>query len=357
MRKYLKMIEITARGEKIGLHHFSPIRPLGCGDTGSVHLVELRGTGELYAMKAMEKSVMLNRNKVHRACIEREIISLLDHPFLPALYTSFQTDTHVCLITDFCPGGELFGLLDRQPMKILKEDSARFYAAEVVIGLEYLHCLGIIYRDLKPENLLLQKDGHIVLTDFDLSFITSCKPQVVKQSLPGSRRSRSQPPPLFVAEPITQSNSFVGTEEYIAPEIITGARHTSAIDWWTLGILLYEMLYGRTPFRGKNRQKTFSNILHKDLTFPSSIPASLAARQLINALLQRDPGSRLGSTTGANDIKQHPFFRGINWPLIRNMSPPPLDVPLQFIGIDPTAKDKKWEDDGVLTSSIDMDIF
>lgn len=350
--------KITARGEKIGLHHFSPIRPLGCGDTGSVHLVELQGTGELYAMKAMEKSVMLNRNKVHRACIEREIISLLDHPFLPTLYTSFQTDTHVCLITDFCPGGELFALLDRQPMKILKEDSARFYAAEVVIGLEYLHCLGIIYRDLKPENLLLQKDGHIVLTDFDLSFITSCKPQVVKQSLPGSRRrSRSQPPPIFVSEPVTQSNSFVGTEEYIAPEIITGARHTSAIDWWTLGILLYEMLYGRTPFRGKNRQKTFSNILHKDLTFPSSIPASLAARQLINALLQRDPGSRLGSATGSNEIKQHPFFRGINWPLIRNMSPPPLDVPLQFIGKDPTAKNKKWEDDGVLNTSIDMDIF
>ncbi|RZB98954.1 Phototropin-2 [Glycine soja] len=122
-------------------------------------------------------------------------------------------------------------------------------------------------------------------------------------------------------------------------------------------ILLYEMLYGRTPFRGKNRQKTFSNILHKDLTFPSSIPASLAARQLINALLQRDPTSRIGSTTGANEIKQHPFFRGINWPLIRNMTPPPLDVPLKLIGNDPVAKDIKWEDDGVLVSSIDMDIF
>ncbi|XP_061351920.1 phototropin-2 isoform X4 [Gastrolobium bilobum] len=350
--------KIAASGDKMGLHHFLPIRPLGCGDTGSVHLVELQGTGELYAMKAMEKSVMLNRNKVHRACIEREIISLLDHPFLPTLYTSFQTSTHVCLITDFCSGGEMFALLDKQPMKIFKEESARFYAAEVVICLEYLHCLGIIYRDLKPENILLQKDGHVVLTDFDLSFMTYCKPQVVKHSVPTNRRrSRSQPPPIFVAEPVTQSNSFVGTEEYIAPEIITGAGHTSAIDWWTLGILLYEMLYGRTPFRGKNRQKTFSNILHKDLTFPSSIPASLAARQLINALLQRDPASRLGSITGANEIKQHPFFRGINWPLIRNMSPPPLDVPLQLIGKDSMAKDLKWEDDGVLVSSIDMDIF
>nr|XP_023891061.1 phototropin-2 [Quercus suber] len=355
---WIAIQKITARGEKIGLRHFKPIRPLGCGDTGSVHLVELQGTGELYAMKAMEKSIMLNRNKVHRACIEREIISLLDHPFLPTLYTSFQTSTHVCLITDFCPGGELFALLDKQPMKLFKEDSARFYAAEVVIALEYLHCLGIIYRDLKPENILLQKDGHAVLTDFDLSFMTSCEPQIIKHPLPSNRRrSRSQPPPTFFAEPVAQSNSFVGTEEYIAPEIITGAGHSSAIDWWALGILLYEMLYGRTPFRGKNRQKTFANILHKDLTFPSSISVSLAARQLINALLQRDPVNRLGSNTGANEIKGHPFFRGINWPLIRCTSPPLLDVPLAFIGKDPNAKEVHWEDDGVLVNSMDMEVF
>ncbi|KAG6653720.1 hypothetical protein CIPAW_05G096000 [Carya illinoinensis] len=355
---WIAIQKITARGEKIGLHHFKPIRPLGFGDTGSVHLVELQGTGELYAMKAMEKSVMLNRNKVHRVCIEREIISLLDHPFLPALYTSFQTSTHVCLITDFCPGGELFALLDKQPMKIFKEESARFYAAEVVIGLEYLHCLGIIYRDLKPENILLQKDGHVILTDFDLSYMISCKPQILTYSLPSKRRrSRSQPPPTFVAEPVAKSNSFVGTEEYIAPEIITGAGHGSGIDWWSLGILLYEMLYGRTPFRGKNRQKTFSNILHKDLTFPSSIAVSLTARQLINALLQRDPANRLGSSTGANEIKAHPFFRGISWPLIRCMSPPPLATPLQCIGKDPNGKEIRWEDDGVLVHSMDLDIF
>ncbi|CAK9315421.1 unnamed protein product [Citrullus colocynthis] len=349
--------KIIRRGEKIGLQHFKPIKPLGCGDTGSVHLVELLGTSELYALKAMEKSALLNRNKVHRACIERQIIALLDHPFLPTLYTSFETPTHVCLITDFCPGGELFALLDKQPMKMFKEDSARFYAAEVVIGLEYLHCLGIIYRDLKPENILLQKDGHVTLADFDLSLVTSCKPQIVKYPLHhGRRRSRSQPPPVFVAEPITQSNSFVGTEEYIAPEIITGEGHSSSIDWWALGILLYEMLYGRTPFRGKNRQKTFGNILHKDLTFPSSIQVSLAARQLINALLQRDPARRLGSSTGANEIKQHPFFQSINWPLIRCMVPPPLESPLHLTGKDGTTKNINWEDDGVL-SSMDMDFF
>ncbi|XP_076883400.1 phototropin-2-like isoform X2 [Bidens hawaiensis] len=345
--------KITASGEVIGLDHFKPIRPLGSGDTGSVHLVELKGTGELFAMKAMDKSVMLNRNKVHRACIEREIIALLDHPFLPTLYTSFQTPTHVCLITDFCPGGELFALLDKQPLKLVNEDSARFYAAEVVIGLEYLHCLGIIYRDLKPENILLQSDGHVVLSDFDLSFRTQCKPQVIKHPRP-KRRSRTQPPPTLFAEPSTQSNSFVGTEEYIAPEIITGAGHTSAIDWWAVGILIYEMLYGRTPFRGKNRQKTFSNILHKDLTFPSSIPVSLAARQLIHALLNRDPAARLGSSGGASAIKAHAFFRGINWPLIRCMSPPPLDAPLELIKADPNAKDIQWDDGSMMDNSLDI---
>lgn len=324
-------------GEQIGLKHFKHIRPLGSGDTGSVHLVELCDTGELFAMKAMDKAVMLNRNKVHRACMEREIMAMLDHPFLPTLYASFETKTHVCLITDFAPGGELFMLIDRQPMKVLREDAVRFYAAEVVVALEYLHCQGVIYRDLKPENLLLQSDGHLLLTDFDLSYLASCKPQLIKNTgLPRRKRKiKNEPPPTFVAEPTTASNSFVGTEEYIAPEIITGTGHSSAVDWWALGILLYELLYGHTPFRGKNRQNTFAKILHKDLTFPGSIPASLAARQLIHRLLHRDPTNRLGSKRGADEIKQHPFFRGIHWALVRCMGPPQLDVPMQLIGKDP----------------------
>ncbi|KAG9153730.1 hypothetical protein Leryth_005861 [Lithospermum erythrorhizon] len=117
--------EILDNGEQIGLKHFKPIKPLGSGDTGSVHLVELCGTGHYFAMKAMDKSLMLNRNKVHRACAEREILDMLDHPFLPALYASFQTPTHICLVTDYCPGGELFNLLERQPLKVLKEDDVR----------------------------------------------------------------------------------------------------------------------------------------------------------------------------------------------------------------------------------------
>nr|AML78500.1 putative LOV domain-containing protein [Nolina bigelovii] len=331
--------KVLESGENIGLKHFRPIKPLGSGDTGSVHLVELLETGEYFAMKAMDKNVMLNRNKVHRACAEREILDLLDHPFLPTLYASFQTKTHICLVTDYYPGGELFLLLDRQPLKVLMEDAVRFYAAEVVVALEYLHCQGIIYRDLKPENILLQRDGHVSLTDFDLSCLTSCNPQLL---LPSSddmkKQKKGRMPPIFIAEPVRASNSFVGTEEYIAPEIITGAGHSSAVDWWALGILLYEMIYGYTPFRGKTRQKTFANILHKDLKFPGSISVSLPTRQLMYRLLHRDPKNRLGSCEGANEIKQHPFFHGINWALVRCMSPPKLDAPLFETGVEKEVK-------------------
>nr|AML77037.1 putative LOV domain-containing protein [Valeriana officinalis] len=322
---------IIDSGEQLELKHFKPIKPLGSGDTGSVHLVELNETGELFAMKAMDKGIMLNRNKVHRACAEREILDMLDHPFLPALYASFQTKTHVCLITDYCPGGELFLLLDRQPTKVLKEDAVRFFAAEVVIALEYLHCQGIIYRDLKPENVLIQSNGHVALTDFDLSCLTSCKPQLLIPEMNDKKKKNQksqQTNPVFMAEPMRASNSFVGTEEYIAPEIITGAGHTSAVDWWALGILLFEMLYGYTPFRGKTRQRTFANILQKDLKFPRSIQVSLQGKQLMYRLLHRDPKNRLGAREGANEIKNHPFFRGINWALIRCTNPPKLDAPL-----------------------------
>nr|AML78534.1 putative LOV domain-containing protein [Pittosporum resiniferum] len=321
--------KILNNGEQLGLKHFRPVKPLGSGDTGSVHLVELGDTGELFAMKAMDKGVMLNRNKVHRACAEREILDMLDHPFLPALYASFQTKTHICLITDYCPGGELFLLLDRQPTKVLKEDAVRFFAAEVVVALEYLHCHGIIYRDLKPENVLIQSNGHVALTDFDLSCLTSCKPQLlIRETTNKKKRQKGQQNPIFMAEPMRASNSFVGTEEYIAPEIIAGAGHTSAVDWWALGILLYEMLYGYTPFRGKTRQRTFANVLRKDLKFPGSKVVSLPAKQFIYRLLHRDPKNRLGSREGANEIKQHPFFRGINWALVRCQKPPKLDAPV-----------------------------
>nr|AHZ63853.1 phototropin [Welwitschia mirabilis] len=346
--------KVLDSGEQIGLRHVKPIKTLGHGDTGSVFLVQLNDTGERFAMKTMDKSMLLNRNKVHRACAERDILDILDHPFLPTLYASFQTKTHICLITDYCPGGELFTLLDQQPTKVINEEAARFYAAEVTIALEYLHCQGIIYRDLKPENLLIQKDGHLQLTDFDLSCLTCCKLQVLMLECHDEKKrsKRSNQSLMFIAEPIRASNSFVGTEEYIAPEIISGSGHSSAVDWWALGILLYEMLYGFTPFRGKTRQKTFTNILYKELKFPSSNSVSTCAIQLIHKLLHKDPQTRLGSLNGANEIKQHPFFKDVNWALIRTEKPPQLTAAVPLNGEVEDTRDvfTTWKDKEALAT-------
>nr|AHZ63912.1 phototropin [Planotaenium ohtanii] len=341
--KFIK--QVIEREGKLGLKHFKPIKPLGCGDTGSVHLVELRDTGKMFAMKAMDKEVMINRNKVHRACTEREILGMIDFPFLPTLYASFQTATHVCLITEFCSGGELYGVLEKQKGKRFTEEVAKFFTAEVLLALQYLHCHGIVYRDLKPENILLTGDGHAILTDFDLSFLTqSATPQVLMpppEASSGKKKKKkkgsadSEPRPKFVSEPNATSNSFVGTEEYIAPEIISGAGHSAPVDWWALGIFIYEVLYGKTPFRGRNRQRTFTNVLMKELNFAENPPVSANAKSIIRALLERDPAKRLGSARGATEIMDHPWFSDINFPLIKNRKLPPLSVAVKSISSEP----------------------
>ena len=178
--------------------------------------------------------------------------------------------------------------------------------------------------DLKPENLLLDGSGHVMLTDFDLSkqSVTPVNPKVVTQMLTGKMKLDTRPSVV--------TNSFVGTEEYIAPEVIEGYGHTSSVDWWTFGILMYEMLYGTTPFKGRSQNETFSHILHKKLEFPKHVNVSKNCKDLIIKLLVSDQNKRLGHKYGAADIKEHPFFKGINWALIRNEKPP----------IIPTIRDK-----------------
>lgn len=231
---------------------------------------------------------MIKRNKIKRALAEQEILATSNHPFIVTLYHSFQSEDHLYLCMEYCSGGEFFRALQTRPGKCISEDDARFYAAEVTAALEYLHLMGFIYRDLKPESrfrpppsrsvsssniflldILLHQSGHIMLSDFDLS----------KQSDPGGKptmimgkngASTASLPTIDTKSCIAnfRTNSFVGTEEYIAPEVIKGSGHTSAVDWWTLGILIYEMLYGTTPFKGKNRNATFANILREEIPFP-----------------------------------------------------------------------------------------
>lgn len=250
----------------------------------------------------------------------------------------------------------------------------RFYASEVVVALEYLHMMGIVYRDLKPENVLVRSDGHIMLTDFDLSLMCDDSTSTLAQVVPAQshhpsaapppqgdyapdrppfgstscilpncivpsmscfhnkrrrkKKAGSQAGPAFVAEPIdVRSMSFVGTHEYLAPEIVSGEGHGSAVDWWTLGIFVFELFYGVTPFRGMDHEITLANIVARALEFPKEPAVPGPVKDLITQLLAKDPARRMGSTMGASAIKQHPFFQGVNWALLRCNRPPFVPPP------------------------------
>ncbi|KAK6280513.1 hypothetical protein POUND7_020780 [Theobroma cacao] len=369
---------VRSRKGDLDFKHFRVLRRLGCGDIGSVYLSELTGTKTYFAMKVMDKALLASRKKLLRAQTEREILQSLDHPFLPTLYTHFETEKLSCLVMEFCPGGDLHALRQRQPGKYFSEQAARFYVAEVLLALEYLHMLGIIYRDLKPENVLVREDGHIMLSDFDLSLRCAVSPTLVKSSISSLESKNSaycaqpacieptcvmqpdciqpacfgprffsskpkkekkskvknetshqvSPLPELIAEPTNaRSMSFVGTHEYLAPEIIKGEGHGSAVDWWTFGIFLYELLYGKTPFKGAGNRATLFNVVGQPLRFPEYPSVSFAARDLIRGLLVKEPQHRLAYRRGATEVKQHPFFQSVNWALIRCANPP--EVPKQ----------------------------
>ncbi|KAJ4847060.1 Serine/threonine-protein kinase d6pk [Turnera subulata] len=386
----------------LGLGHFRLLKKLGCGDIGSVYLAELRGMGCLFAIKVMDKGMLAGRKKLLRAQTEREILGLLDHPFLPTLYSHFETDKFSCLLMEFCSGGDLHTLRQRQPGKHFTEQAARFYASEVLLALEYLHMMGVVYRDLKPENVLVREDGHIMLSDFDLSlrccvsptlvhscsepscnissyciepacigpscklpvcvqpsclqpscfkprFLNSKKPKV-KIDKPSLVSSDSRP--VLIAEPTTaRSMSFVGTHEYLAPEIIRGDGHGSAVDWWTFGIFLYELMLGRTPFKGSGNRETLFNVVGQPLKFPEGSNISFAAKDLIRGLLVKDPQKRLGFKRGATEIKQHPFFENVNWALIRSTCPPEIPKPVDLSSLHPTCKSSLAANDKAATDS------
>ncbi|KAJ1377911.1 Serine/threonine-protein kinase, active site [Sesbania bispinosa] len=349
-------------GRKSGLtfRDFHLLRRIGSGDIGTVYLCRLRdGVAHdfdddaacFYAMKVVDKEAVALKKKSQRAEMERKILKMLDHPFLPTLYAEFEASHFSCIVMEYCSGGDLHSLRHHHANNRFSLSSARFYAAEVLVALEYLHMLGIIYRDLKPENVLVRSDGHIMLSDFDLSLCSDAIPAVESPddaafipSLPYTRphstpfaclskrifRSRKvqtlQPNRLFVAEPVgARSCSFVGTHEYVSPEVASGNSHGNAVDWWSFGIFIYEMVYGRTPFAGPSNEATLRNIIKKPLTFPTATPSStleMHARDLISGLLNKDPNRRLGSKRGAADVKKHPFFAGFNLALVRMVTPP-----------------------------------
>ncbi|ADV19346.1 serine/threonine-protein kinase nrc-2, putative [Cryptococcus gattii WM276] len=320
-----KQVEVTASS-------FQKIKLLGKGDVGKVYLVREKKTDKLFAMKVLSKKEMIKRNKIKRALAEQEILATANHPFIVTLFHSFQSQDYLFFVLDYCMGGEFFRALQTRPGKCLSEEHAKFYAAEVTAALEYLHLNGYIYRDLKPENILLHQSGHIMLSDFDLSKQSGeagGAPAAIRHGGPNGQTilvdTRS-----CIAD--FRTNSFVGTEEYIAPEVIKGHSHSSAVDWWTLGILVYEMIFATTPFKGPNRNATFANVMKNEVLFPESVPVSSNCKSCIRKLLIKDENKRLGSASGASEVKQHKWFASVNWGLLRNMTPP--IIPEESNGID-----------------------
>lgn len=298
---------------------------LGKGDVGRVYLVREKKTSKLYAMKVLSKKEMIERKKIKRALTEQEILATANHPFIVTLYHSFQSEGYLYFCMEYCSGGEFFRALQTRPGRCLSEDGSRFYAAEVVAALEYLHLMGFIYRDLKPENILLHQSGHIMLSDFDLA-----KQSAELGGMPSMVHSETNGVPLVDTMSCTanfRTNSFVGTEEYIAPEVIAAQGHTAAVDWWTLGILIYEMIYATTPFKGQERNETFHNIRNQPVTFRDAPKISSAGKDCMTRLLEKDERRRLGSRSGASEVKQHKWFAKINWGLLRNTQPPIVPSP------------------------------
>ncbi|KAK6937867.1 Protein kinase domain [Dillenia turbinata] len=348
------------------LNELKFISAIGRGAKGVVFLVrDPREEHRLLALKLISKSSLHKNNgdgnevlDLRRIHLERDVLKQLNHPLLPRLRGILAPhDKLVGYALDYCSGRDLNNLRKKQSEKMFSDDVIRFYAAELVLALEYLHELGIVYRDLKPENILIQENGHLMLVDFDLSTkLTSKSPQPYfsdsssrsANSIKVNSGSASPNPTMkkrylpfyFCQNPVTtpedsssrngsssrkttgsnsegKSNSFVGTEEYVAPEIIQGNGHDFSVDWWCLGVVLYEMLYGETPFKGSNRKETFYRVLSKP---PELIGEQTALRDLIGKLLEKDAKQRITVL----EIKRHEFFRGVNWELILELSRPPF---------------------------------
>ncbi|XP_075377497.1 ribosomal protein S6 kinase alpha-3 isoform X1 [Mycteria americana] len=283
--------------EKADPSQFELLKVLGQGSFGKVFLVKkISGSDarQLYAMKVLKKATLKVRDRV-RTKMERDILVEVNHPFIVKLHYAFQTEGKLYLILDFLRGGDLFTRLSKEVM--FTEDDVKFYLAELALALDHLHSLGIIYRDLKPENILLDEEGHIKLTDFGLS----------KESIDHEKKAYS----------------FCGTVEYMAPEVVNRRGHTQSADWWSFGVLMFEMLTGTLPFQGKDRKETMTMILKAKLGMPQFL--SPEAQSLLRMLFKRNPANRLGAgPDGVEEIKRHAFFSKIDWNKLyrREIHPP-----------------------------------
>lgn len=291
---------------KVSLEDFEFLRVLGKGTFGKVILCKEKKSEKLYAIKILKKEVIIQKDEVAHTLTENRVLQRCKHPFLTELTYSFQTTDRLCFVMEFAIGGDLYYHLNKEVQQFkegFSESRTRFYGAEIVLALGYLHDNNIVYRDLKLENLLLDKDGHIKIADFGLC----------KEDISFGDRTRT----------------FCGTPEYLAPEVLEDNDYGRSVDWWGVGVVMYEMMCGRLPFYSKEHERLFELILSGHLRFPSKL--SPEARSLLSGLLVKDPNQRLGG--GPDDwheIQVQEFFKPIEWEkLYRKEIEPPFKPQLK----------------------------
>lgn len=277
------------------LDDFVLVRSLGTGTFGRVYLARYKTVAKYFALKKLRKIDIYRLKQVDHVHNERSLLSRLSHPFIIKLFSAMQDERHLYMLLEFAPGGELFHFLRRAGR--LSLDAARFYIAELVLAIEYLHQHDVVYRDLKPENLLLDKDGHLKLADFGFAKVV---------------------PNL--------TYTLCGTPEYLAPEIILGRGYGRSVDWWALGILLFEMLTGNPPFNGETPTAIYEKTLKGKVYYPSFLTQPTI--EFVSGLLLLDPSRRLGcSERGALEVKQMEFFADINWEAVYHRAYRPPIIP------------------------------
>lgn len=275
---------VETKQSTLKIEDFDLLKVVGRGSFGKVMQVLKKDTGRIYALKVIRKAHIISRSEVAHTLAERSVLAQINNPFITPLKFSFQSPDKLYFVLAFVNGGELFHHLQREQRFDINR--SRFYTAELLCALECLHGFKVIYRDLKPENILLDYTGHIALCDFGL-----CKLDMRDED---------------------RTNTFCGTPEYLAPELLLGQGYTKSVDWWTLGVLLYEMLTGLPPFYDENTNEMYRKILQDPLQFPGPEIVPAAAKDLLQRLLDRNPERRLGAN-GAAEIKAHHFFANIDW--------------------------------------------
>uniref|UniRef100_A0A8C9VRH2 protein kinase C n=1 Tax=Scleropages formosus TaxID=113540 RepID=A0A8C9VRH2_SCLFO len=288
------------------MEDFSFIAVLGRGHFGKVLLAESKRTGKLYAIKALKKGDVITRDEVESLMCEKRIFETIGasrHPFLVHMHSCLQTADHVCFIMDYSPGGDLMMHIHKN---VFNEQQTRFFTACVVLGLEFLHLSGIVYRDLKLDNLLMDADGYVKIADFGL-YVCDCPSSHLTTGMGHGDRT----------------STFCGTPEFLAPEVLTECSYTRAVDWWGTGVLIFEMLVGESPFPGDSEEEVFDSIVNDEVRYPRFLsPESVS---IIQKLLRKNPERRLGAgERDAQEVKGHKFFQEIDWVamLAKKMKPP-----------------------------------